>query len=65
MLRDTLALVAAGLGLSIPVVYLAVRLIQSELFGLTPGDPLSIGGAMLILTLVAVAMPSAPPRVTM
>jgi predicted permease len=50
ILRDTLALAAIGIALGIPVVLLAKKYIETELFGLKAEDPLAIAAAALILT---------------
>jgi predicted permease len=50
VLRNTMALAAAGLGLGIPLVFLGKKYIDSELFGLHVEDPFAIAGATLVLT---------------
>jgi predicted permease len=52
ILRKTIGLAAMGLALGIPLVFLAKRLIDSELFGLRASDPFAIAGAALALTSV-------------
>ena len=54
VLRNTLVLAGAGVGLGIPLVFLAKRYIQSELFGVGGSDPFAIGGAVVLLIGVAV-----------
>ncbi len=51
--RDTIALIAVGVVIGVPVSFGAARLIASQLFGLGPVDVMSI--ALSALTLVAVA----------
>ena len=46
ILRNTAGLAAVGLALGIPLVFLAKKYIDSELFGLHADDPLTIAGAM-------------------
>jgi ABC-type antimicrobial peptide transport system permease subunit len=53
VLRDTLLLVGIGLVLAVPLVYAGTRYIESELFGLTAGDPASLLGATFVLVTVA------------
>lgn len=55
VLSKTIGLAAMGLALGIPLVFLAKRYIDSELFGLHAGDPLTIAGAALALTSVVLA----------
>jgi predicted permease len=55
VLRDTIGLGAMGLALGIPLVFLAKKYIDSELFGLHAGDPLAIAAATLLLTSVVLA----------
>jgi predicted permease len=55
ILRNTIGLAAVGLALGIPLVFLAKKYIDSELFGLHAEDPLAIAGAALALTCVVLA----------
>jgi ABC-type antimicrobial peptide transport system permease subunit len=45
--------VVIGVLIGLPVAWAASRSVQSMLFGLRPGDPLAIGGAIVVLTAVA------------
>ncbi len=66
-------LLMAGLGAGLVLVFFANRLIQSELFGVSPNDPLMLGGAALLLAAVsaiAIAIPASragrvDPMITM
>jgi predicted permease len=62
VLRETLVLMAIGLLLGIPVFLSANRYIKSELFGLAPGDPGAVSGAILVLLGVAAAAGYLPAR---
>ena len=62
VLRETLVLIAIGLALGIPAFLSATRYIKSELFGLAPGDPVAISGAILMLLSVAAAAGYVPAR---
>ncbi len=53
ILSDTIGLAAMGIALGIPIVLLAKKYIESELFGLHAEDPLAIAGATFVLTCVA------------
>jgi predicted permease len=54
VLRETLALMLAGIALGIPAAIAATRLLKSVLFGLEPGDPATI--AMVTAILLGVAL---------
>jgi predicted permease len=47
--RQALGLLAMGLVLGLPLAWLVTRSVQSMLFGLTPTDPDTIAGAVLVL----------------
>ena len=50
VLREALAVILIGLGLGIPVAVAATRLIKGLLYGLSAGDPASMGmGALALL----------------
>jgi predicted permease len=51
-----------GLAVGLPTALALSRLIQSMLFGLTPTDPLAIGGATLLLIVVAHLAAYVPAR---
>lgn len=55
ILRNTAGLGAVGLALGIPLVFLAKKYIDSELFGLHADDPLAVAGATLLLSCVVLA----------
>jgi predicted permease len=55
VVRKTIGLAAIGLALGIPLVFMAKRYIDSELFGPHGRDPLAIAGAALALTSVVLA----------
>jgi predicted permease len=49
IMRETLALLAAGAAIGVPAALAAARLIKSLLFGLEPSDPLTITCATAVL----------------
>jgi predicted permease len=53
VMRETMLLVLIGIGLGVPVALGAGRLISSQLYGLSPADPLTLVVAALVLTGVA------------
>ena len=62
VLRETLVLVAIGLAIGIPAALLSARLIATQLFGLSPTDPLTLIGAAVVLTVVALLAGYVPAR---
>ena len=54
ILREVLALIAAGLLVGIAVAAASTRLIKSLLYGLTPTDPAMFGAAAVVLVVVGV-----------
>ena len=62
VLRETLILVLCGLALGIPAALLSARLIATQLFGLSPTDPVTLGAAALVLTVVALLAGYIPAR---
>jgi predicted permease len=62
VLRETLFLVISGLVIGVPTALLAARLISNQLFGLGASDPLTLIGAALGLTVVALLAGYIPAR---
>ena len=55
VMREVLLLVAIGVAAGVTASLALTRVVQSQLFGLTPHDPLTLGLATAALTLVACA----------
>ena len=55
-------LVLIGITLGLPAAWAASRWVESMLFGLTPTDPATLGGAILLLTLAAQLAAYLPAR---
>src|SRR5216117_3036663 len=53
ILRETLALAAAGIGLGLLAALLSLRLVSSQLFGVSPHDPATMLAATLLVVSVA------------
>jgi predicted permease len=53
VLRDALVMIAVGTAIALPCVAALGRLVESQLFGVKPTDPLSIAAATLLLTSAA------------
>ena len=61
VLRDAVAMIAAGVALAVPCVAALGKLVQSQLFGVTATDPVTVAGAALVLAagaLVAAFIPA-------
>ena len=55
-------LVAAGVALGCPAVWLASRAVASMLFGLKPADPSTLVGAIVLLASAALVASYVPAR---
>src|SRR5262249_42396281 len=62
VLRETLIMVSIGVAAGVPAMLGATRLISSQLYGLTPADPVSISLAILLLLAVATLAGYVPAR---
>jgi len=62
ILRETSGLVIAGLALGAGLAYAASRLIDSQLYGVAPQDPLTLSLAAGLLVLVALSASYLPAR---
>ena len=62
VLRETLALVFAGIAVGVPAALIAARLISSQLFGVDYADPLTIVLSVTVLTAVAALAGYLPAR---
>jgi predicted permease len=55
ILADVLILAGIGIGIALPVAYGLSHLVQSQLFGVSPADPISLLAAVFLVALVALA----------
>jgi len=62
ILRETLYLVLGGLLIGVPAALLGARLISTQLFGMSPTDPVTLIAAAVILSLVALLAGYLPAR---
>jgi predicted permease len=62
ILRDSAVLVASGVVLGLAAAYGASRLVESMLFGLSPGDPLTYLSVTVLLVAVALLASLLPAR---
>jgi len=58
----TLLLVLIGLAIGLPASLAATRMTKELLFGLTPGDPLTIALATIVMVFIAVLAGYLPAR---
>jgi putative ABC transport system permease protein len=62
VLWDVLKLVGISIAATIPLTLVATRLLKSQLFGVSNGDPLVFAVAMAMITVVAVVAASLPAQ---
>jgi ABC-type antimicrobial peptide transport system permease subunit len=62
LLRESLELVAMGVALGIPLAFAFARLISSQLYGITKGDPLTICAALALQASIAAIASYIPAR---
>jgi ABC-type antimicrobial peptide transport system permease subunit len=62
IVREGLGLTAIGLGLGLLGAFALTRLLASQLYGVTPTDPLTFGAVAALLALVALAATAVPAR---
>jgi predicted permease len=62
VLRDALVLVLAGLIVGLPAALVAARAVESVLFGIKPGDPVTFVSTALILTTAGLCAAFLPAR---
>ena len=65
ILKEALALVAAGVLLGAVALFFAVQFIRNMLFGVSAFDPASLALTMLLLAIVALAATLVPAREAM
>jgi predicted permease len=62
ILRETLMMIAVGIAVGVPAAWGAGTLLESQLFGLSHRDPLTLGLAVLILSAATVTAGWVPAR---
>ncbi len=62
ILRETLGMLLVGAAIGVLTTLVVMRLIRSQLFGLTSGDPATIAGAGIILAVIGAAAGYIPAR---
>ena len=62
VLGESLLLLGAGLALGLPLAWTGLRVVQSELYGLTSSDPATTAGSVLIIAAVTLFAAWLPAR---
>jgi ABC-type antimicrobial peptide transport system permease subunit len=62
VMRESMRLVAVGIVLGLGAVLWAGRFVQTVVYGLSPGDPLTIGGAVTLIVVVTAFAGGVPAR---
>ena len=62
ILRESVLVAALGAGIGLPLAVITSRLLRSMLFSIGPNDPLTFVGALVAVTLVALAASFIPAR---
>ncbi|PYT98426.1 MAG: multidrug ABC transporter substrate-binding protein [Acidobacteria bacterium] len=62
VMREVVLLVATGIALALPLILVLKRFVRSELYGVPPGDPLSITFSILVLGCAALFAGYIPAR---
>jgi ABC-type antimicrobial peptide transport system permease subunit len=62
VLRECLAVTAAGAAIGLPFAFASARVLRSTLFGLGPSDPLTFAAALLGMAAVTLASSLIPAR---
>jgi ABC-type antimicrobial peptide transport system permease subunit len=62
VLREILMLAATGVAIGVPIALAADRLVSNMLFGLKPGDPITLVCATSVLLVVATIAGYLPAR---
>ena len=62
ILKESLALALAGTAIGVPLALMTTRLIANRLFGISAGDPVTIGAVVILLTAAAMLAGFLPAR---
>jgi predicted permease len=62
VLREVATMVVVGVAIGVPLAFALGRIVQTQLFDLSPHDPLALAGAAAILTFVALVAGYFPAR---
>jgi predicted permease len=62
VMREVLLLLAIGVGFALPISWALSKYVQSQLYGIAPGDPMSVAVAVAAIAVVAVLSGYLPTR---
>jgi len=62
VLKESLLLLGIGIALGVPATLATSRLVQAQLFGLSPSDPFTLTAAVLMIAIVTLATALFPAR---
>ncbi len=62
VVSDVLRLAGIGFVLALPAAFLLTRLLRSQLYGVSPADPVTLATVVLIITLIALVAAVLPAR---
>jgi predicted permease len=62
VLRDVLAMLTIGTAIALPAAWTLSRVVQSQLYGVSPGDTTSMAAGTALLALIAIIAALAPAR---
>jgi ABC-type antimicrobial peptide transport system permease subunit len=62
VMREVLVLVGAGIAVGLPAAYFLTKVVQAQLYGIEPNDPVSLAVATMLLVGVALAAGYIPAR---
>jgi predicted permease len=62
VLKESMWLLGIGVVLGVPTTLAATRLVQAQLFGLSPSDPVTLAAAVMIIAMVTLAAAYLPAR---
>jgi predicted permease len=62
VLKESLLLLGIGIALGVPATLAATRLVQAQLFGLSPSDPFTLAAAVVMIAVVTLGTALFPAR---
>jgi ABC-type antimicrobial peptide transport system permease subunit len=62
ILRRAFLLVGIGIFIGLPLAFSSLRVAASVLYGVSPSDPMTVAGAVILLTVVGVSAGVVPAR---
>lgn len=62
VLKETIGLAVVGIAIGLPISLVATRLLEAQLFAISPSDPLTVGFSIAVIMLVALVAGYLPAR---